>query len=110
MASISLSNVNADYPVFNARNRSIKTELLRHVGGRISQRSSSAVIVEALRGINLRVPAGSRLAIMGPNGSGKSTLLRILGAIMEPTYGSADVVGRVTALLDLSMGMDRDAT
>lgn len=110
MASISLKNVNADYPVFNPRSRSIKTELLRHVGGRITRGSDSGVIVEALRGISLEVPAGRRLAIMGPNGSGKSTLLRVLGAIMEPTYGEAQVNGRVTALLDLSMGMDRDAT
>lgn len=110
MASISLKNAQADYPVFSARNRSIKTELLRHVGGNISRKSSSRIVVEALRGVDLDVPAGSRLAIMGANGSGKSTLLRILAGIMEPTRGTAEVIGRVTALLDLSMGMDRDAT
>ena len=110
MASISLKNVRVDYPVFSARGRSIRSELLRHVGGRISKRRGSGFLVEALRGIDLDLPAGSRVAILGPNGSGKSTLLRILGGIMEPTGGEAKVDGRVTTLLDLSMGMDCDAT
>jgi tungstate transport system ATP-binding protein len=44
--------------------------------------------VKALRGIDLRILQGERVALIGANGSGKSTLLRVLNGIVEPTSGS----------------------
>src|SRR5262249_15917259 len=53
---------------------------------------------------------GDRIAVLGGNGSGKSTLLRVLAGILEPPVGTARIEGRVSALLDLTMGMDPEAT
>ena len=47
----------------------------------------------ALDGINLRVPAGSTVAIMGPSGAGKTSLLNLLLRFYEPTEGEVLVDG-----------------
>lgn len=44
--------------------------------------------VTAVRGINLQVPAGGKVAILGPNGSGKSTLLRLVAGLTLPSAGA----------------------
>jgi putative ABC transport system ATP-binding protein len=57
------------------------------------------VAVHALRGIDLRVPPATFVAIMGPSGSGKSTLLHILGALEPPTEGRLILEGTDIASL-----------
>lgn len=44
--------------------------------------------VQALRGVDLRIAPGDRVALIGANGSGKSTLLRVLHGILRPSAGS----------------------
>ena len=49
--------------------------------------------IEVLRGVELKVAKGDRVAIIGTSGSGKTTLLQLLGGLDEPTAGEVRVAG-----------------
>jgi putative ABC transport system ATP-binding protein len=49
--------------------------------------------VEILKGVDLAVAAGERLAILGPSGSGKSSLMAVLSGLEQATGGSIRVAG-----------------
>jgi ABC-2 type transport system ATP-binding protein len=50
-------------------------------------------VVEAVKGIDLRVEAGQTYGFLGPNGAGKSTTIEMLCTIRNPTAGAARVAG-----------------
>ena len=53
-----------------------------------------------LRGVDLAIAAGERVALVGPNGAGKSTLLRVLAGLVTPSSGTVTLGGDPVATLD----------
>ena len=48
---------------------------------------------EALKGIDLSIPAGSIFGLLGPNGAGKSTMINILAGLVNKTAGRVSIWG-----------------
>jgi ABC-2 type transport system ATP-binding protein len=98
-----------DFPIVDAKSRSLKKTVMGLVGGNIASQSK-VPIIEALRDINVHLEHGARVALVGHNGAGKTTLLRLLAGIYEPTRGIAEIRGRVAPIFDLGVGMDPEIT
>ena len=110
MASIELVNASVEIPIYNSRGRSLKTTLIRRVGGQVETDGRDVVTVKALRHVTLSLRPGDRIALVGHNGAGKSTLLRVLARSYEPSAGTAEIEGTVSSLIDMEMGMDPELT
>ena len=108
---ISAQNISVEFPVFENSHRSLKKAVLNiSTGGRIGQSADRHPFVTALDDLNFSFEEGSRVGLWGHNGSGKTTLLRVLAGIYAPVKGRLVVRGRIASLLDVSMGLDPDAT
>ena len=111
MASIILTGVSVEFPVFNAASRSLKNRVLSvATGGAIDRRVDGHVIVRGLEDVSFSVNEGDRIGLVGHNGSGKTTLLRVLSGIYRPTSGSAEIHGECVSLINISLGIDPEAT
>lgn len=108
---IKATNLSVEFPILENSHRSIKKALINvTAGGRVARDSKNHVTVKALDEISLSIVRGERIGLIGHNGSGKTTLLRILAGTYEPTKGEIDMSGRIACLLDVAMGIDREAT
>jgi ABC-type polysaccharide/polyol phosphate transport system ATPase subunit len=111
MAFVQLHDAWVEFPIYQGGNRSLKKALLANATRRnLTQDASHRVNVVALRDLSLNIKDGDRLALIGANGAGKSTLLKVLAGIYRPTRGQLHSVGRVTALLTTTVGLNLDAT
>ena len=49
--------------------------------------------LRALHGLDLKLAAGERVAVIGPSGAGKTSLIRLLGCALRPTAGRLELFG-----------------
>jgi lipopolysaccharide transport system ATP-binding protein len=112
MASlIKFTNVSIDLPIYNATGRSLSSSLLKTAtGGRLDSSPDGHVSVSALSKISFSLEAGDRVALVGHNGAGKTTLLRAMAKVYSPTQGKVEVLGKLGSLIDISLGINPEAS
>jgi lipopolysaccharide transport system ATP-binding protein len=111
MAKIMLINASVDIPIFNANGRSLTSRILEvATGGRLDADPNGTVTVRALSHLNVEFKDGDRIGLVGHNGAGKSTLLRVLSGVYFPTGGTAVIEGSVGSLIDVSLGINPEAS
>ena len=111
MAHVELKNVCVDIPIFNSQGRSLKKTVMGiATGGKIGLTEKGVTVIRSLDNINLVLKPGDRLGIIGHNGAGKSTLLRVLGKVYYPSSGTSLIQGSIGSLIDISLGIDQEAT
>ena len=107
MSLIQLDNVGLRFQVRRFGRISFKEYLLH---GMFRRSKKATFEVQALENINLTVAEGERLGIIGRNGAGKSTLLKLLAGVYPPTSGRCKVSGHVSAMFELALGFESDAS
>ena len=108
---ISAQNLTIEFPILENSHRSLKKTVINiSTGGKIGRSANRYPFITALDELNFIFEEGSRVGLLGHNGSGKTTLLRVLAGIYAPVKGQLVVQGRIASLLDVSMGLDPDAT
>ena len=110
MPHIEAAGLSIEFPLYHLSARSLKKRMLAATPIRLRQDESQRIVVAALRDLSFRIESGERVALVGNNGAGKTTLLRTLAGIYEPVAGRIEVEGSIGSLIDLSAGMDPEAT
>ncbi|MDE3110923.1 MAG: ABC transporter ATP-binding protein [Acidobacteriota bacterium] len=111
MSFLHVRDVTVDFPLYQGGSRSLKKAILaRSTKGNLARGAFDRVTVRALNDVNFSIERGDRVALLGANGAGKTTLLRVLAGIFEPTRGAVESDGRISALLDVTLGLNPEAT
>jgi len=104
-ASIKVENLSVTYRTSFEKRPTLKSTVTRMGRGERMVRE-----IEALQDVSFEVPRGAVLGLVGANGAGKSTLVRTVAGILPPTAGRVEVDGRVSTLLALGVGFNRNIT
>jgi ABC-type polysaccharide/polyol phosphate transport system ATPase subunit len=111
MAFLRLHNLSVEFPMYQSSSRSLKKSILASTTrGNLARDALNRINVKALSDLNFNIEQGDRVGLMGLNGSGKTTLLKVLAGIYRPGRGRLLASGRVSALLDINVGMNGELT
>jgi ABC-type polysaccharide/polyol phosphate transport system ATPase subunit len=109
MALLSFDRVTVQYPVYDLRAKSLRSQLVHiSTGGRIEQSAGGVQLVTAVSEASFTLNDGDTVGLVGHNGAGKSTLLRTMAGVYHPASGVIRRQGRIATVFELGAGMDRE--
>jgi lipopolysaccharide transport system ATP-binding protein len=94
-------HLSKEYKLYSSPRQRLKALLT----GRANYRSHWA-----LRDVSFTLRRGQCIGVIGDNGAGKSSLLKLLAGTLQPSSGTLERQGRVTAILELGAGFHPDFT
>ena len=100
-------------PVIEFKNVSKRYKLYSSNRQRLASVFSKRVKVktkDAVNNMSFQIMPGEAVAFVGGNGAGKSTILKMITGVCFPTEGEINVMGRVSALLELTAGFEAEMT
>ena len=104
---IHFENVSVTVPISTiSHERSLRQELKKQLTAKKPTEKS----ITLLDNISLKLENGDRLGLVGSNGAGKSSLLKTLAGIYYPSSGKYDAHGDISCLLDISPGLEPEAS
>ena len=109
---IQLASISKCYRIFQNPQDRFKQALLDRLQNIFDRKPADPLYREhwALRDVSFEVQPGTAVGILGRNGAGKSTLLQIIAGTVQPTSGTVQTTGRITALLELGSGFNPEFT
>jgi ABC-2 type transport system ATP-binding protein len=110
MVYMNLQNVDLTYPLYGVSSQSVRKKIINIATGGIIGDKDNIPVINALDNINFSLQEGDRVGLIGHNGAGKSSLLKVLAGIYEPTSGKLNYKGKIVSTLNISVGMDNEAT
>ena len=93
--AVSVQGVGKQYTLYDRPEDRLKHTLLWRFGRNYGH------VFWALHDISFEIARGETFGVIGKNGSGKSTLLEMMASTLNPSAGSVQMNGRVSALLEL---------
>jgi len=109
MARLEFDAVTVQYPVYDARAKSLRSRLATlPTGGRLEREGAGVQVVTALREVSFAFADGDAVGLVGHNGAGKSTLLRTMAGVYRPMAGRVVREGRTATVFELGAGMDSE--
>ncbi|MEF3313263.1 ABC transporter ATP-binding protein [Paenibacillus sp. GYB004] len=103
MPVIKAENLSKNFKIFHRKNSTLKEKI-------IFFKQKDFTLYEAVKNVSFQIDKGESVALIGKNGSGKSTILKLLTRIIYPDFGTIEMNGTVSSLLELGAGFHQDFT
>lgn len=99
--AIEVRNITKKFKVYRDKGYLLKERIINWKRNEYDSR-------EVLKGISFEVKKGEAIGLIGHNGCGKSTTLKLLTKIIYPDFGTIEMSGRISSLLELGAGFHPD--